>query len=174
METTIDIKNKCGEIIFSHTCEDNSVKTTIDVAIKGKCSLRGADLCGANLRGANLCDANLCDAKNVPSIPMGLPEGAFVGWKKCKGYIIKLQILEDSRRSRSTGIKCRCDKALVLEIQTNDGKKSSITRLDNSDYAPVVYEVGKVTEADGWDENRWNECTHGIHFFIDRQSAVEY
>ena len=28
--------------------------------------------------------------------------------------------------------------------------------------------------ADSWDDNRWNECSHGIHFFIDRQSAVDY
>ena len=25
-----------------------------------------------------------------------------------------------------------------------------------------------------FDENRWNECSHGIHFFIDKQEAISY
>ena len=37
-----------------------------------------------------------------------------------------------------------------------------------------VYTLGEVVYADSWDDNRWNECTHGIHFFIDRESAVKY
>ena len=28
--------------------------------------------------------------------------------------------------------------------------------------------------SDKFDENRWNECSNGIHFFINRQEAVNY
>jgi len=37
-----------------------------------------------------------------------------------------------------------------------------------------VYEVGKLTIPDGFDENRWEECSHGIHFFITRSEAEAY
>ena len=152
--------------------------------------LCGANLCGANLRGANLRGADLCDAnlggadlggaylrgtKEIPFIPTHLPEGEFIAWKKLSnGLIVKLKILEDSKRSRATGDKCRCDKALVLEFQNLDGSKSDLKTYTNNSYAECTYTVGEIVKADSWDENRWNECSHGIHFFIDRQSAVDY
>ena len=142
--------------------------------------LRGADLSDADLHGADLSCADLSGAdlrgaKNIPYIPTYLPEGEFIAWKKLpNGLIVKLKILEDSKRSRATGDKCRCDKALVLEIQNKDGSKSKETTYTSHEYAVCVYTVGKIVEADEWDSNRWNECSNGIHFFIDRQSAVEY
>ena len=38
----------------------------------------------------------------------------------------------------------------------------------------TVYEVGKEVLPDSWDDNRWNECSHGIHFFITKQEAINY
>ena len=35
----------------------------------------------------------------------------------------------------------------------------------------TVYEVGKYVYPDGWDTNRWEECSHGIHFFLTREQA---
>ena len=147
--------------------------------------LRCANLCGANLRCANLSGANLrcavlrcanlCGAKNTLFIPTYLPEGEFIGWKKLpNGIMVKLKILEDSKRSRANGDKCRCDKALVLEFQNIDGTPSDEKEYVNHNYAECTYKVGEVVYADSWDDNRWNECSHGIHFFIDRQSAVDY
>ena len=138
-------------------------------------NLSDANLRNANLRNANLSDADLSDAKNIPFIPMNLPEGEFIAWKKLpNGLIAKLKILEDSKRSRAGGDKCRCDKAMVVEFQNIDGTKSKETEYISNQYAKCVYEVGKIVYADSWDENRWYECSHGIHFFIDRQSAVNY
>ena len=34
-----------------------------------------------------------------------------------------------------------------------------------------MYEVGKEVVADSFDDDRWNECSHGIHFFITRNEA---
>ena len=141
--------------------------------IRGE-NISGAYLRGAELRNANLHGADLRFAKNVPYIPMMIPEGTFVAWKQVKDKIIKLHILDDPKRSRATTEKCRCDKALVVEIQNIDGTPSELKEITNYNYKETTYKVGEIVYADSWDENRWNECSHGIHFFIDRQSAVDY
>ena len=187
----IEIKNRwTGKVLFEYEKEDNTIMETVVEAVKKDAYLRGADLRGADLRGADLRgaylrdaylrDAYLGDAKNIPFIPMACPsDGAFIGWKKVKDVeeervcLVKLEIQEDSRRSSSTGTKCRCDKAKVLDIidiETGERLKSCI----NTNYVQTGYYVGEIVEADSFDENRWNECSHGIHFFINRQEAEEY
>ena len=142
--------------------------------------LRGADLWGANLRGADLRGADLRGAKNVPFIPMTCPDtGAFVAWKQCQTsdglVIVKLLIPEDAKRSSGTGRKCRADKAVVLEIQDMAGEALEGV-VARSSYDPLfIYEVGKTVEPrEPFDGCRWNECGSGIHFFINRQEAVNY
>ena len=135
-------------------------------------NLRGADLRGANLRGANLRGADLRGAKGTY---MACPtDGSFIGWKKASGYIVKLQITEDARRSSAGGEKCRCDKAYVVEIQNIDGTKADIETVHSNHDANFVYTVGATVEVSDFDGDRWNECAPGIHFFIDRRAAVEY
>ena len=135
-------------------------------------NLRGAYLCDANLRGADLCGADLRDAEGTY---MACPtDGSFIGWKKASGYIVKLQIPEDARRSSAGGEKCRCDKAYVVEIQNADGAKADIDTIHSNHDANFVYTVGATVEVSDFDGDRWNECAPGIHFFIDRRAAVEY
>ena len=147
-------------------------------------NLHSADLSDAHLRDANLSDANLRDAKNIDKIawnartafyPLQCPEtGSFIGYKKASGYIIELEICADAKRSSATSRKCRCSKAKVLSITNLDGSESGLTEV-RSDYSKeFVYCVGEIAEAPGFDENRWNECTAGIHFFITRGEAVKY
>ena len=137
-------------------------------------NLCGANLYGANLRGAYLRGAYLRGAKNEPFIPISCPsDGSFIGWKKIKGCLVKLLIPEDAKRSSATTNKCRCDKAKVLEIidlTTN----VHLDKIINEEYAKCVYRVGKMVYPDKFDKNRWEECSHGIHFFINKQEAVEY
>ena len=134
--------------------------------------LRGAYLCGANLRGANLRGADLCGVRGAY---IACPtDGSFIGWKKASGYIVKLQIPEDARRSSAGGEKCRCDKAYVVEIQNADGTKADIETVHSNHDANFVYTVGATVEVSDFDGDRWNECAPGIHFFIDRRAAVEY
>ena len=153
----------------------NLVGADLRDADLGGADLGGANLGGANLRGANLGGADLGGAKNVPFFPTYLPEGEFIAWKKLpNGLIAKLKILEDSKRSRAAGDKCRCDKCLVLEFQNVDGSISDEKTYTSHKYAECTYTVGEVVRADKWNDNRWVECSHGIHFFIDRQSAVNY
>ena len=63
---------------------------------------------------------------------------------------------------------------IINYIKDIDGSKSDENTCTSNNYAECTYTVGEVVHADDWNENRWNECSHGIHFFIDRQSAVNY
>ena len=56
----IEIKHRYNDsILFAHDCEENSLKITLQMALKASANLYGADLGGANLRGANLYGADL-------------------------------------------------------------------------------------------------------------------
>ena len=134
-----------------------------------------ADFSSCDLSGANLGGANLRDAEEVPYIPMVCPEeGDFIGWKKAGDKIVKLHIPQDALRSSATTRKCRCNKAEVVEIYNFDGTIAD-ERIVNSSYDySFTYEVGKTVEVQDFDTNRWNECTRGIHFFINRREAINY
>ena len=164
----IEIKNRwTGNILFEYLSENNTIKKTVSEAIKSEANLRRA-----NLRGADLCGADLCGAKGAY---MACPtDGSFIGWKKASGYVVKLQIPEDARRSSAGGEKCRCDKAYVAEIQNADGTKADIEAIHSNHDNNFVYTVGATVEVPNFDDCRWNECAPGIHFFIDRRAAVEY
>ena len=147
-------------------------------------NLNEANLCGADLRDANLWyadlnGANLSDAKHIPYIYMMCPEeGAFIGWKKAeiseKQMLVKLSIPASAKRSSSTSRKCRCNKAKVLEIYNLDGTVAEERECYSSYDKNFIYEVGKTVKVDDFDEDRWKECTQGIHFFMNRQEAINY
>lgn len=140
-------------------------------------NLKGADLTCANLTCADLTGANLTDANLnncIISYPLNCPEvGSFVGWKKARGLIVKLEICEDALRSSSTTRKCRCSKAKVLAIETLDGE-SGPDEVASSRDENFIYRVGEIVEVNDFDVNRWEECSTGIHFFITRDEAVNY
>ena len=142
--------------------------------VKGLASMR-ANLRGANLRYADLRYANLRNAKNIPYIPLECPsDGAFIGWKKINKILIKLEIPEDARRSSATTKKCRCDKAKVLGFYDLNSTELNIDKIINHSYNTCEYIKGEMVYPDSFDEDRWNECSHGIHFFINKQDAINY
>ena len=162
---TIEIKDVNGVVLFSHTAENNSITLTVETAVS----------CGVSLAKANLAGAKLNGAKNIPFIPLACPsEGAFVAWKKVEGeYLVKLHIPEDARRLSATTRKCRCDKAMVLDITSLDGE-THFDEVVNNNYKKTIYKVGEFVYPDSFDENRWNECSHGIHFFVNKEDAIKY
>ena len=134
-----------------------------------------ADLSGADLSGADLYRANLSGAKNVPFIPMACPDtGSFIGFKKASGHIVVLEIPADARRLSAAGRKCRCDKAIVLRIEDMDGTASKLIEVASDRDNSFVYKVGEMVSVPDFCEDRWQECSAGIHFFINRQEAVNY
>ena len=146
-------------------------------------NLSGANLSGADLRGADLSGANLRLAKNIPSYACRLvcpEEGSFIGFKKARTTapdfreaIVKLLITEDAKRSSATTRKCRCDKAKVISITSLDGKENFTTAYSYYD-RNFQYTVGQTVIIDDFDEDRWNECSTGVHFFITREEAIDY
>jgi len=140
--------------------------------------LSGANLSWANLSGANLSWANLSGAiynENTAFFALCCPEeGSFIGFKKAGEKIIKLQIPKNAKRSSATTRKCRCSKAKVLSITEIDGSDSGITEIRSDRDESFIYKVGETVSVSNFDENRWNECSTGIHFFITRDEAVRY
>ena len=155
--------------------------------------LSGADLSGADLSGAALCGANLCGTNLRGAILNGADlhgtkfdeftigfalvcpaEGSFIGYKKADSKIVVLKIPVDAKRSSSTTLKCRCNKATVLRIENLDGSPADENSVKSDYDSTFVYTVGKTVEVKDFDEDRWNECSSGIHFFIDKQVAVQY
>jgi len=149
-----------------------------------KCAdLRNADLRNADLRNADLREADLrwailseADLEGATLFrPMVCPEkGSFIAWKKSGRYIVELEVLKDAKRSSATSRRCRCDKAKVLAIENIDGSESHITEVNSNYDKEFIYRVGEIVFVDNFDENRWNECAPGIHFFITREEAVRY
>ena len=145
-------------------------------------NLRNADLEHADLRHTDLSNArlvgtNLQDIKiNIHTTGYGLacPEkGSFVGYKKASGCIVELLIPEDAKRSSATSAKCRCSKARVLDIEdirTGEKLKRVRSNYDNN----FIYRVGKIVYVDNFDDDRWNECATGIHFFMKKDNAIKY
>jgi len=135
--------------------------------------LRGADLSDADLRGAYLRDAYLRDAEGISPLQaarmLACPEeGAFVAWKACSDKVlVKLKIPGNARRSSATGRKCRAEFAEVLEVV---GAEAGVSKHDGS----TIYRAGETVRCDNWDQDRWNECSGGIHFFITRAEAEEW
>ena len=140
-----------------------------------RANLYRANLSEANLYMANLYRANLSEAKNI-TYPIACPEkGSFIAFKKASGgFIVELEIPEDAKRCSATTRKCRCSKARVVSITNPDGTETEVTSVASKRDAGFVYKVGEVVEVPNFDENRWNECSSGIHFFITRQEAVDY
>ena len=139
----------------------------------GGANLGGANLYRANLYGADLREADLRDAKNaelaIAQASIVPDHGPLFGWKKCKnGVLVRLFIPSKAKRSNASGRKCRAERAKVLEVI---GAEVGYSTRDSS----FEYRTGQwVKPTNGWNDNRWEECAGGIHFFLTRVEAENY
>lgn len=175
-------QTELNEILKKHrkwlNDEEDGEKANLRGANLRQANLRQANLSGADLRVADLNGANLSEViynENTAFFALCCPEeGSFIGFKKAGGKIVKLQIPKSAKRSSATTRKCRCSKAKVLSITEPDGSDSGITEVCSDLDERFVYKVGETVSVPDFDENRWNECSTGIHFFITRDEAVRY
>ena len=167
-----------ADLSGANLCYTNLCNTDLHNA-----NLSGANLCGADLGGANLSRANLRGTdlskliydEDTAFYALQCPEtGSFIGYKKAHGYIVELEILADAKRSSATSRKCRCSAAKVLSITTISGKSTNVKEIASNKDPNFVYRVGEIVRVDCFDEDRWNECSTGIHFFITRSEAERY
>lgn len=194
-----DLRNTC--FYGANLCSADLRGADFRWACLYKADLTRADLREADIHWADLDRAMLADQEIMNSIlPICCPEeGSFIGWKKALisitqddfcvriPVIVKLRIPNGAKRSSATGRKCRCSEAKVLDIQdVVFSYTSSSDAPDGHSIAGVVqeafssyntdfkYKIGETVRVEDFDENRWNECSTGIHFFITRQEAVDY
>ena len=129
---------------------------------------------------ANLFD---CDFDtHVPYMPMTCPaEGDIIGWKVCRGQVystpclVKLRIPDGVRRTSGFGSrKCRCECALVLDILYIDGTPAKETTVFSHYDKTFSYTKGQWVISDYYDNDRRFVCSGGIHFFMERQEAINY
>lgn len=150
-----------------------------------------------DLQEVNLCDANLYTCKFIlccgletaivndktlyyrPQCPMN---GSFIGYKGAWCYdpelhirpvLVTLEIPADAYRSSATTRKCRCDKAIVLDAYTlSNGQQLPNTVPIHSAYdGCFVYTIGQTLQVVDCNTNRWDECSTGIHFFMEEEDA---
>ena len=141
-------------------------------AYLSRANLSGADLSRANLSRADLSRADLYGADHAEAAlaqTVVCPEGDIIGWKKCQGgRLVRLLIPSDAKRSNASGRKCRAEYAKVLAIL--DGNES-VDEAHSQHNPGFIYRVGEMVHPDAFDEDRWNECAPGIHFYITQAEA---
>lgn len=106
-----------------------------------------------------------------------VPEGLYVS-NEYTPALAEIYIPEDAKRSSAFGNKCRCDRCIVKKISVvTDGKlqyiRSASSPLTNDEIA-INYVVGEDIFVDNFDNDRWNECSSGIHFFTKLDDALGY
>lgn len=138
----------------------------LEILLQHKKYLLGDAGVYANLRGANL--SGVCYNENTAFFAISCPEeGNFIGWKKCKNSVI-VKLMITGKRSSATSRKCRTSEAVVMEIC--NGALEAVSSYRES----FIYRSGEVVSVPDFDENRWNDCSSGIHFFITRAEAENY
>ena len=129
---------------------------------------------------ANLFNCNF--DTHIPYVPMTCPaEGDIIGWKVCHGqnnrtpYLVKLHIPDGAKRTSGFGSrKCRCERALVLDILYIDGTPAKETTVFSHYDKTFSYTKGRWVHVDCYDSDRRFVCSSGIHFFMERQEAINY
>ena len=127
-------------------------------------------------------------------------EGSFIAFKKVAQvrerenwqfptgvlYIAVLEIPKDAKRVTTVNpevistknnpyaYKCRANKVKVLRIETLKGDVVECKGISCFYKKCCVYETKKMVYADSFDPDPENECSHGIHFFMRREDAVNY
>jgi len=86
-------------------------------------------------------------------------------WKRVSNGIAKLLIPKEAKRVNATSRKCRAEFAIVLDCP------AEATSLHDPSFK---YKIGEKIISHNFDENRWNECSGGIHFFLTKEEAEEY
>jgi uncharacterized protein YjbI with pentapeptide repeats len=162
----------------------NLCRTNLHDTYFRNANFENANLIGANMHGAIMTGANLDNVivtQGTLFYHLSCPEkGGFVAYKSaiqrdepCERVIVELFVAEDAKRSSATTRKCRCNKAKVLSITSLDGKQHYDVASSFRD-SSFLYNVGETVTVDNFDDDRWNECAPGIHFFLTRGEAVNY
>ena len=177
----VNVKNSSVENALFDGCSlhgANFTNANLKTASFRYCDLRESNIEGANLFGAVLEYAKLdgiISNEDTKWFRLRCPEtGAFLGYKKCvNDRMVQLLIPADAKRTSATLPSCRCNKAKVLTIKSFDFKENyeeAWSLVDEN----FVYRRGQWVEVKDFNEDRWQDSTTGIHFWMTRQEAENY
>lgn len=98
-------------------------------------------------------------------------------YKAVQNAIVTLRIPADAKRCNN-GIKhydkSRCEKALVIRVERMPNGEEVIECVHGLYTHKMTYKVGEWAIPDSFDEDCRNECSHGIHFYMDKNEAIKY
>lgn len=107
-----------------------------------------------------------------------------IGYKKCEGMVLVTLRIDDDVATNvgRDGIvdaryaKYRAAKAFVLDIESLETGEhlDEAHSLRSIEYAPVCYKRNEWVFPDKYDPNPMTICGSGIHFFLERERAVQY
>ena len=139
---------------------------------------RWVNFTNTDFREVDLRDTNF---SNTINFLINCPEeGSFIAYKKASTdvvipVIVVIRVEEDSLRSSATSKKCRASKVTPLRFEDLKGNILPEDTIVFSDYDnSFIYHIGKTIEVENFDLNRWNECSTGIHFFMNKLDAIHY
>lgn len=122
------------------------------------------------------------DCEGVQNRYISCPShGEFIGWKTCNDYLVKLKIPAEAGRVSGTSQKCRCEFADVLAIYNLNDLRGSTKEIMGVPEVVVnsmfkghksEYVVGQRVYPDSYDNSKEKICTHGIHFYLDRDYCI--
>ena len=124
---------------------------------------------------------------SIIDLPLVCPaEGSFIAYKNVLRYIntgrctfldhciAVLEIPADAKRISAGSNKCRCSKAKAIRFESFNGEDLGDIVCFSDYNNEFKYKLGEMVYADSFDENKFNQCSTGIHFFMNREEATHY
>lgn len=158
-----------ANLMFSNLCN-----TDLSYADLKYANLAGSVLSSTNLFCTNLAGVNLYHTTitNQPKIKGEILTQDIIGYKKCKdNTIVTLKIPRGAIIFCINGIKCRTNKAIVLDIEDMNGNK--VDRAVSA-FKYMSYYVGDEITDYTFNCQYNVECSGGIHFFRTKKLAKYY
>ena len=144
---------------------------------------QGYECIGATMQLLDNAENQIADAESVAK-RLGIPFYTFDMRKEFREKIIDEFIKSyENCETPNPCVLCNremkfgmlLDKAKVLGFYNALGvNELDITEFVNNKYEECKYVKGEMVYPDSFDEDRWHECSHGIHFFINKQDAINY
>ena len=172
---TIEIKNRfTDEVIFSYKCENNTIKITVEKAVKDNANLHNASLEGASLEGARLEGASLDGASlewaNLKSARL---EGANLEWANLKWANLACANLKSANLDGARLYSANLVGARLYGAKMSIYCKWSVTNI-NFETIKIGCKEKSISE---WDEffasNEEFETKRGTKEFIQIQANYE-
>ena len=155
MEIKIEIKSRIGNVLFEFAKENNTIKDTLEEAVKRDAYLHGADLGGADLGGANLGGAYL--------------HGAYLHGANLRGAYLHCAYLHCANL-RDAGKLTTIDDTLIIGPIGSRKAYTQIYRTDNGVYVKCGCFFGTLGEF----AVKVHETHGGTQYEVDYNNLISY